>query len=159
MESELGRLISLREVGFSYQAVAVHESSTVMRVWKQHWRAPNNSINWQWATEGDVGARRSTLAPHGDERPFSFFRQLAAHWYSAAGVLMSPSSDHWSLLHRGQHAKEFLYRIPLMANHWRLSLPRAHEHRIFQTDWIYFDFLDESVCGIMMIEFFFVYAG
>ncbi|GFV48498.1 uncharacterized protein TNCV_2395631 [Trichonephila clavipes] len=27
-------------------------------------RAPNNSKNWQWTMEGDVSARRSTLAPH-----------------------------------------------------------------------------------------------
>ncbi|GFX62106.1 hypothetical protein TNCV_2228321 [Trichonephila clavipes] len=30
-------------------------------------RAPNNSKNWPWTTEGDVSARRSTLAPEGVE--------------------------------------------------------------------------------------------
>ncbi|GFV28451.1 hypothetical protein TNCV_3984021 [Trichonephila clavipes] len=30
-------------------------------------RAPNNSRNWQWMTEGDVCARRSTPALHGTE--------------------------------------------------------------------------------------------
>ncbi|GFY32487.1 hypothetical protein TNCV_3559951 [Trichonephila clavipes] len=27
-------------------------------------RAPNISKNWQWTTEGDVSAQRSTPAPH-----------------------------------------------------------------------------------------------
>ncbi|GFT60399.1 hypothetical protein TNCV_4971661 [Trichonephila clavipes] len=30
-------------------------------------RAPNNSKNWQWTTEGDVRVLRSTSAPHGGE--------------------------------------------------------------------------------------------
>ncbi|GFV83969.1 uncharacterized protein TNCV_1479711 [Trichonephila clavipes] len=28
-------------------------------------RAPSNSKNWQWMTEGDFSAQQSTLAPHG----------------------------------------------------------------------------------------------
>ncbi|GFV76788.1 uncharacterized protein TNCV_4730081 [Trichonephila clavipes] len=43
-----------------------------------HRRAPNNSKNWQWTTEGDVSARRSTLAPHGGEWPYSFLQVLGS---------------------------------------------------------------------------------
>ncbi|GFS59416.1 hypothetical protein TNCV_3725531 [Trichonephila clavipes] len=39
-------------------------------------RAPNNSKNWQWTTEGDVRARRSTPAPHGSELPYSFLQAV-----------------------------------------------------------------------------------
>ncbi|GFW47427.1 uncharacterized protein TNCV_4537171 [Trichonephila clavipes] len=28
-------------------------------------RAPNNSKNWQWTTEGNISARRLTPDPHG----------------------------------------------------------------------------------------------
>ncbi|GFU99568.1 uncharacterized protein TNCV_4082891 [Trichonephila clavipes] len=35
-------------------------------------RAPNNSKNWQWTTEGDVSVRRLTSAPHDGEGTYSF---------------------------------------------------------------------------------------
>ena len=39
-------------------------------------RAPNNSKNWQWMTESDISVRRSTLAPHGGEWPYSFLQEV-----------------------------------------------------------------------------------
>ncbi|GFV64460.1 transposable element Tcb2 transposase [Trichonephila clavipes] len=60
--------------------------------------------------------------------------QLAARWSSATGVLMSASSIRRHLLHRGLRARLPLYKIPLMANHRRLRLQRAHEHRAWQAD-------------------------
>ncbi|GFW27991.1 hypothetical protein TNCV_768711 [Trichonephila clavipes] len=51
-------------------------------------RVPKNSKNWQWMTEGNVSARRST--PANDCTASS--RQLAARWSTATVVLMSASS-------------------------------------------------------------------
>ncbi|GFW80419.1 transposable element Tcb1 transposase [Trichonephila clavipes] len=59
-------------------------------------------------------------------------RQLATHWSSVTGVLMSASSIRRRLLHRGMGARVLLYRIPLTANHRRLRLQWAHEHRSWQ---------------------------
>ncbi|GFW49321.1 transposable element Tc1 transposase [Trichonephila clavipes] len=76
-----------------------------MRVWKQ------------WTTKGDISARRSTPAPHGQHGTASF-RQLAARWSTATD--------------------------PLTANHRRLSLQRAHEHRAWQADLHQVVFSNES---------------
>ncbi|GFU49385.1 uncharacterized protein TNCV_2161851 [Trichonephila clavipes] len=48
-----------------------------------------------------------------------------------------------------------LYRIPFMANHRRLCLQWAHEHRGWQTDWHQVVFSDESRFnwGTMMAAF------
>ena len=43
-------------------------------------------------------------------------------------------SIRWRLLDRGLRAMVSLYRIPLTANHLRLRLERAHEHRAWQAD-------------------------
>ncbi|GFX90392.1 transposable element Tcb2 transposase [Trichonephila clavipes] len=71
-------------------------------------------------------------------------RQLAAHWLTATGVLMSASSIHRCLLHRVLRARVPLNRIPLMANHRRLHLQWAHEYRAWQADWPQVVFSDES---------------
>ncbi|GFW37930.1 transposable element Tcb2 transposase [Trichonephila clavipes] len=71
-------------------------------------------------------------------------RQLAARWSTATGVLMSASSIRRRLLHRGLHARVPLYRIPLAANHRRLRLQWAHEHRAWQADWHQVAFSEES---------------
>ncbi|GFT97187.1 transposable element Tc1 transposase [Trichonephila clavipes] len=57
---------------------------------------------------------------------------------------MSASSIRRRLLHRGLRAKVPYYRIPLMANHRRLRLQWAHEHRNWQADWHQVVFSDES---------------
>ncbi|GFX21117.1 transposable element Tcb2 transposase [Trichonephila clavipes] len=59
----------------------------------------------------------------------AFFRQLAARWSTATGVLMSASSIRRRLLHRGLRVRVPLYRMPFTANHRRLRLQWAHEHR------------------------------
>ncbi|GFW73712.1 uncharacterized protein TNCV_1541661 [Trichonephila clavipes] len=57
---------------------------------------------------------------------------------------MSASSFRRRLLHRGLRARVLLYRIPLMANHQRMCLQWAHEHRAWQADWHQVFFSDES---------------
>ncbi|GFX65082.1 transposable element Tcb2 transposase [Trichonephila clavipes] len=62
-------------------------------------------------------------------------RYLVARWSTATVALISASSIHLHLLHRGIRARVPLYRIPLTANHRRLRLQWAHEHRAWQADW------------------------
>ncbi|GFW28461.1 transposable element Tc1 transposase [Trichonephila clavipes] len=71
-------------------------------------------------------------------------RQLAAHWSTATGVLISASSIRRRLLHHGLRAKVPLFRIPLTANHRRLRLQWAQEHRAWQADWHQVVFSDAS---------------
>ncbi|GFV37051.1 transposable element Tc1 transposase [Trichonephila clavipes] len=71
-------------------------------------------------------------------------RQLAARWSTATGVQMSASSIRRRLLHRGLRARRPLYRIPLAANHRRLRLQWAREHRAWQADWHQVAFSEES---------------
>ncbi|GFX99283.1 transposable element Tcb1 transposase [Trichonephila clavipes] len=71
-------------------------------------------------------------------------RQLTARWSTATGVLMSASSIRRRLLNRGLRARLPLNRIPLMANHRRLRLQWAHEHRAWQADSQQGVFSDES---------------
>ncbi|GFU68933.1 transposable element Tcb1 transposase [Trichonephila clavipes] len=71
-------------------------------------------------------------------------RQLVASWSNASGVLMSASSILRRLLHRELRARVPLYRISFTANHRRLRLQRAHEHRVWQADWHQVIFSDES---------------
>ncbi|GFV61453.1 transposable element Tc1 transposase [Trichonephila clavipes] len=74
----------------------------------------------------------------------AFSRQLAAHWSTATGVLMSASSLRRHLLHRGLRTRLPLYSIPLTANHRWLRLQWTHEHRAWQADWHHVVFSDES---------------
>ncbi|GFY00758.1 transposable element Tc1 transposase [Trichonephila clavipes] len=71
-------------------------------------------------------------------------KQLVARWSTATGVLMSASSNRRHLLHRALRARVPLYRIPLTANHRRLRLQWAHEHRAWKADWYQVVFSDES---------------
>ncbi|PRD22280.1 UNVERIFIED_CONTAM: hypothetical protein NCL1_49495 [Trichonephila clavipes] len=90
-------------------------------------------------TEGDVRARRSTPKVTRNDNIASSW-QLALRWSSATGVQMSASSIRRRLLHRGLCARVPLYR----ANHQRLRLQWAHEHRTWQADWHQVFFSDES---------------
>ncbi|GFU71337.1 transposable element Tc1 transposase [Trichonephila clavipes] len=72
------------------------------------------------------------------------FKQLAARWSTATGVLMSAASIYRRLLHRGLRARVPLYRIPLTANQRRVSLQWAHKHRACQVNWHQVVFSDES---------------
>ncbi|GFW30713.1 transposable element Tc1 transposase [Trichonephila clavipes] len=79
-------------------------------------------------------------------------RQLAARWFTATGVLMSDSSILRRLLQRGLRARVHLYRIPLTANHRRLSLQWVHKHRVWQADWHQVVFSDESRINLRHIR-------
>ncbi|GFW80021.1 transposable element Tcb2 transposase [Trichonephila clavipes] len=52
----------------------------------------------------------------------TFSRKLTAHCSTAAGLLMSASSFHLSLLQGGLRTRVPLYRIPITTNHQRLHL-------------------------------------
>ncbi|PRD26056.1 UNVERIFIED_CONTAM: hypothetical protein NCL1_39129 [Trichonephila clavipes] len=41
-------------------------------------RALKNSKNWQWTTESDVSARRSTPTPHGSEGPYNCLQAVGS---------------------------------------------------------------------------------
>ncbi|GFT60398.1 transposable element Tcb2 transposase [Trichonephila clavipes] len=68
---------------------------------------------------------------------------------------MSSSSIPRRLLHRRLRARVPLYRISITANHRRLCLQWAHEHRAWKADWRQVVFSDEhaSICGTMMAAF------
>ncbi|GFV83303.1 uncharacterized protein TNCV_1900291 [Trichonephila clavipes] len=63
------------KVSSSWVAEQFHSDSSLEAVDR---RAPNNSKNWQWTTEGDVSARRSTPAPHDGKRPYSFLQAVGS---------------------------------------------------------------------------------
>ncbi|GFS65263.1 transposable element Tcb1 transposase [Trichonephila clavipes] len=70
-------------------------------------------------------------------------RQLAASLSTATGVLMLTSSIRRHLPHGGLRTRVLLYRIHLAANHRRLRLQWAHEHRAWQAAWPQVVFSDE----------------
>ncbi|GFW19609.1 transposable element Tcb2 transposase [Trichonephila clavipes] len=83
------------------------------------------------------------------------YRQLAARWSTATGVLMLASSICRRLLRRGLRASVPLYRVPHTANHRRLSLQWAHEHehgKLIGTK-LLFQMNHASICGTMMAVF------
>ncbi|GFX56219.1 transposable element Tc1 transposase [Trichonephila clavipes] len=73
---------------------------------------------------------------------------MAACWLTATGVLMSASSIRRRLLYHGLRARLPLYRIPLSANHRRLRLQWAHEHRDRQAVWHQVVFSGESLFSL-----------
>ncbi|GFS59081.1 transposable element Tc1 transposase [Trichonephila clavipes] len=116
-----------------------------MRVWKQWTDEPR--------TTRETGSGRRKVSSARDDRHLlriavndrtAFSRQLAAHWSTATGVLMSASSIRRCLLHHGLRTRVPLYRIPLTASHRWLRLQWAHEHRARQADWYQVDFSNES---------------
>ncbi|GFW09913.1 transposable element Tc1 transposase [Trichonephila clavipes] len=119
MEFERGRIIGLREGGFFNRAIRVRvqrNSSTVMQVWKQ-W------TDEQRTTRKIGSGRRKVTSARDDRHPLRMVandrtassRQLAAHWFTATGVLMSPSSIRRRLLHRGTVIQDPPHDKPLMA--------------------------------------------
>ncbi|GFX27210.1 transposable element Tcb2 transposase [Trichonephila clavipes] len=107
-----------------------------MRVWKQ-WtdehRTTRKTGNGRRKVTSVCNDRHLLGIAVNDRTAFS--RQLAARWSTTTGVLMSASSIRRRLLHRGLRARVPLYRIPLTANHRRLRLQWAHEHRAWQAVW------------------------
>ena len=71
-------------------------------------------------------------------------RQLLAHCYTTTAVLMTSLSIHRRLKHRKMREKMPLNRIPFTANHRRLRLQWAPEHRAWQDDWYRVVFSDET---------------
>ncbi|GFX65800.1 transposable element Tc1 transposase [Trichonephila clavipes] len=125
-EFERGRIIGLRERGFSYRAIGTHvqrNSSTVIRVWKQ-WtdahRTTRKAVSRRWKVVSPRDDRHMLCMAVNDHIAFS--RQLAARWSTATGVLMSASSIRRRLLYRGLRSRISLYRILFTANHRRLRL-------------------------------------
>ncbi|GFV33239.1 transposable element Tcb1 transposase [Trichonephila clavipes] len=116
-----------------------------MRVWKQ-WTDEHRTTRKTGSGRRKVTSARDDrhlLSMAVDNRKASS-RQLAARRFTATGVLMSASSIRPRLLQRGLSARVPLYRIPLMANHQRLRLQWAREHRAWQADWHQVVFSDES---------------
>ncbi|GFT38737.1 transposable element Tcb2 transposase [Trichonephila clavipes] len=156
-EFDRGRIIGLREGGFSYRAIGVRvkrNSSTVMRVWKQ-WTDEHRT------SRKIVNGRQKRALARDDQHLLrisvndrtSSSRQSAARCSNATGVLMSASSIHRPLLRSGWVP---LYRISHTANHRRLRLQWAHEHRAWQADWhtkLSFQMNHASTCGTMMAAF------
>ncbi|GFW18725.1 transposable element Tc1 transposase [Trichonephila clavipes] len=116
-----------------------------MRVWKQwtneHRITRKTGSGWRKVTSEPEYPHLFRKAVN--ERTASS-RQLAARWSTATGVLMSTSSIHRRLLHRGWCARVPLHMIPLTVNLRRLSLQWAHELRAWQADWHQIVFSGES---------------
>ncbi|GFV57230.1 transposable element Tcb1 transposase [Trichonephila clavipes] len=104
-EFERGRIIGLREGGFSYCTIGARvqrNSCTVMRVWKQG--------NDEHLATRNTGSGRRKVTSACDDRHLlrmavndrtASSRQLAARSSTATGVLMSASSIHRHPLHHG----------------------------------------------------------
>ncbi|GFW77059.1 transposable element Tcb2 transposase [Trichonephila clavipes] len=113
-----------------------------MRVWKQ-WTDEHRTTRKAVSVQRKVTSvrdNRHLLRMAVNDRTASS-RQLAVPWFTATGVVSSICSR---LLHSGLRARVPLYRIPLKANHRRLCLQWAHEHRSWQADWHQVTFSDES---------------
>ncbi|GFT75164.1 transposable element Tc1 transposase [Trichonephila clavipes] len=115
-EFERGRIIDLREGGFSYRTIGARvqrKSSTVRRVWKQ-WtkehRTTRKTGSGRWKVTSACDYQHLLRMAVNDRTTST--RHLAARWSTATGVLMSASSIRRRLLHRGLRARVPLYRIP-----------------------------------------------
>ncbi|GFV35166.1 transposable element Tcb2 transposase [Trichonephila clavipes] len=131
-------------------------SSTVIRVWKQ-WTGENRT------TRKTGSGQRKVTSAHDDQflprmavnDHTASSRQLAAHWSTATGVLMSALSIRRRLLHRGLRARVPLYRIPLTANHRRCvcnGLMNTEPGKLIGTK-LSFQMNHASICGTMMTAF------
>ncbi|GFW21763.1 transposable element Tc1 transposase [Trichonephila clavipes] len=113
-----------------------------MRVWKQ-WTDEHRKTGSGRRKVTSARYDRHLLHKVVNDRTASS-RQSAARWSTATGVLMSTSSIPRHLLHCGLRARVPLYSIPVTANHRRLRLQWAHEHRAWQSDRHQVVFSDES---------------
>ncbi|GFV77290.1 transposable element Tc1 transposase [Trichonephila clavipes] len=134
-EFKRGRIIGLREGGFSYRAEGA-------RVQRNSMEQLEKTGSGRWKVTSARDDRHLLRMAVNDLTASS--RQLAALWSTATGVIISTSSIRRRLLHRGLRARVTLYRMPLTANHRRLRLQWAHEHRARQADCHQVDFSDES---------------
>lgn len=143
-----GRIVGMREGGFSYRKIAARtqcNATTVMRVWKK-WTEEN-----QTRRKPGSGARNSTTAR--DDRHLirmavtdrtASSRVLAQRWSTATGVLLSSSTVRRRLLQHELRARVPLRRIPLSLNHRRLRLQWAQQHSAWRAQWQQVVFSDES---------------
>ena len=153
-----GRIIGLREGGFSYHAIAAcvqWNSSTVMRVWKQgtdkHRTARKTSSGRRKVTSEHDNRHLLQMTVNDGTASSS---ELAVHWSPATGVLMSDLTIYRRLLHSALRARMLLYRIPQAGNHRRMDLQWAHEYRAWQADWyqvvysgeLHFNLWDHNGC-------------
>ena len=116
-----------------------------MSIWKQ--------CSDEHKTTPKTGSERQTVTLTRDNRHLlqmvvndhsASSRYLAERWSTATGALISTSSIRERLLHPGLNARVSIYGIHLTANHGRLCLQWAHEHRANQTDRYQVVFLEES---------------
>ena len=135
-----GRISSFREGGFFFIA---QQQLVCKRTILQWWELGNNGPTsteqlgkLQLATEGDVSAQRSTPAPHGGEWSYSFFQEVGSTLVYGF-INSSTSAAPWT------SRKGAFIRDPPHANHQRLRLQWAHEHRASQTDCYQVVFYDE----------------
>ncbi|GFY11260.1 transposable element Tcb1 transposase [Trichonephila clavipes] len=96
----------------------------------------HHPLNLEWCC-----ARRNWIATEWNQVIFSNESRFKLH---IVDNCVHASSIRRRLLHRGLRARVPLYKIPLTANHRRLQLQWAHEHRAWQADWYQVVFSDES---------------
>ncbi|GFV86698.1 uncharacterized protein TNCV_3964281 [Trichonephila clavipes] len=83
-------------------------------------RALKNSKNWQWTTESDVSARRSTPTPHGSEGPYNCLQAVGStlvdcyRCTNVSFVNSSTSAATW-IAYKGAFIKDPLRGKPSMA--------------------------------------------
>ncbi|GFU28784.1 transposable element Tc3 transposase [Trichonephila clavipes] len=85
-------------------------------------RAPNNSKNWQWTTEGDVSARCLIPPPHGGEWLYSFLQEIDStlvYCYRCTNVAFVNSST--------SAAPWIPFKSPFIQDPLTLSHRRLHE--------------------------------
>lgn len=145
---ERGRIIGLREAGWSYRDIAARvgrNATTIMRAWRQ-WSEENR------AHRRPGSGRPSTTTPRDDRHLYRMCvadrtatsTVLAQQWGAAVGRRMSASTVRRRLISRGLMARVPLLRIPLTQNHRRLRLQWAHQHQQWQAEWQQVVFSDES---------------
>ncbi|GFW92256.1 uncharacterized protein TNCV_3541421 [Trichonephila clavipes] len=110
----------------SCAAEQFHSDASLEAVGQQ---APNNSKTGSGRQKVTSASDDQHLLNMGVNDHTASFRHLALRWSTATGVLMTALSIRRRLLHRGLRASVPLYRILLNANHQRLRLQWAHEHK------------------------------
>ncbi|GFW54313.1 transposable element Tcb1 transposase [Trichonephila clavipes] len=134
----MGRIISLREVGFSIVLYYLVCSGTVPQYCKFGSSGPTSI---EQIEKLEVGRWKGTSA-HDDRH----LLRMTVNDYTASSRQLAAlvSSIRRSLLHRGLCARVPLYLILFSANHRQLCLHWAHEHRAWQANWHQVVFSDES---------------
>ncbi|GFT05957.1 transposable element Tcb1 transposase [Trichonephila clavipes] len=112
-EFEQGRIIGLREGGFSCHAIGAHVQRTTSKTGIGRQKVVSVCDDWHLLRM--VVNDRTALFTH-----------LEVRWCTAIVGFVNWSS----LLHRGLRARVPLYRIPLSVDHHRrMRLQWGHEHR------------------------------